>query len=160
MLSNREISFAHNWFRRCPIILKLCTKHDSVTVVLCSKLRTRTGPLKLMLWWTRFEFKMSFRGPYIHEPPLDMAKWGAWVYFLHRHVLQYRETVSCAGHSAQGQSFSMWTLGPWFNIKMPSYQYRKSHCGDKTILRPSYLHNGISYTGKMTYLYWIRAQIL
>ena len=21
--------------------------------------------------------------------------------------------------------------GPWFNIKMPSYQYRKSHCGDK-----------------------------
>ena len=38
--------------------------------------------------------------------------------------------------------------GPWFNIKMPSYQYRKSHCGDKTILRPSYLHNGISYTDK------------
>ena len=40
---------------------------------------------------------------------------------------------------------------------MTSYQYRKSYCGDKTILRPSYLHNGISYTGKMTYLYWIRA---
>ena len=36
----------------------------------------------------------------------------------------------------------------WFNIKMPSYQYRKSHCGDKTVRRPSYLHNGISYTGK------------
>ena len=34
--------------------------------------------------------------------------------------------------------------GCWFNIKMSSYQYRKSHCGDKTILRPSYLHNGIS----------------
>ena len=48
--------------------------------------------------------------------------------------------------------------GPWFNIKMSSYQYGKSHCGDKTILRPSYLHNGISYTGKMTSLYWIRAQ--
>ena len=41
--------------------------------------------------------------------------------------------------------------------KMPSYQYRKSHCGDKTILRPSYLHNGISYTGKTTSLYSIRA---
>ena len=25
---------------------------------------------------------------------------------------------------------------PWFNIKMTSYQHRKSHCGDKTILRP------------------------
>ena len=47
--------------------------------------------------------------------------------------------------------------GGWINIKMSSYQYRKSHCGDKTILRPSYLHNGISYTGKMTSLYWIRA---
>ena len=48
--------------------------------------------------------------------------------------------------------------GPWFNIKMSSYKYRKSHCGDKTILRPSYLHNGISYTGKKTSLYWIVAQ--
>ena len=44
-------------------------------------------------------------------------------------------------------------FGGWFNIKMPSYQYRKSHCGDKTILRPSHLHNGISYTGKTTSLY-------
>ena len=42
--------------------------------------------------------------------------------------------------------------------KKMSCQYRKSHCGDKTILRPSYLHNGISYTGK-TFLYWIRAQV-
>ena len=48
--------------------------------------------------------------------------------------------------------------GPWFNIKMSSYQYRKSHYGDKTIVRSSYLHNGISYTGKMTSLYWIRAK--
>ena len=53
-----------------------------------------------------------------------------------------------------------WMLpaGPWFSIKMSSYQYRKSHCGDKTILRPSYLHNGISYTGKTASLYWIGAQ--
>ena len=49
------------------------------------------------------------------------------------------------------------TPGPRFNIKMSSYQYRKSHCEDKTVVRSSYLHNGISYTGKMTSLYWIRA---
>ena len=49
--------------------------------------------------------------------------------------------------------------GGWFNIKMSSYQYRKSHCGDKTVVRSSYLHNGISYTGKMSPLYWIRAQV-
>ena len=42
---------------------------------------------------------------------------------------------------------------------MTSYQYRKSHCGDKTVLWPSYLHNRISYTGKMSSLYWIRAQV-
>ena len=40
---------------------------------------------------------------------------------------------------------------------MTSYQYRKSHCGDKTILRLSYLRNGISYAGKMIFLYWIKA---
>ena len=52
---------------------------------------------------------------------------------------------------------SVETSGSRFNIKMISYKYRKSHCGDKTILRPSYLHNGISYTGKMTSLYRIGA---
>ena len=39
-------------------------------------------------------------------------------------------------------------------MKMSSYQYRKSHCGDKTVVTSSYLHNVISYTGKITYLYW------
>ena len=51
------------------------------------------------------------------------------------------------------------TPGGWINIKMPSYQYRKSHCGDKTVVRSSYLHNWISYTGKMTSLYWIGALV-
>ena len=46
-----------------------------------------------------------------------------------------------------------WWPGPQSNIKMSSYQYRKSRCVDKTILRQSYLHNGISYTGKMIYMY-------
>ena len=32
--------------------------------------------------------------------------------------------------------------GPWFNIKMSSYQYRKSHCGDKTILWHLYIESG------------------
>ena len=49
--------------------------------------------------------------------------------------------------------------GPWFNRKMTSYQHRKSHCGDKTVVRSSYLHNGISYTGKMSSLYWISPMV-
>ena len=54
----------------------------------------------------------------------------------------------------------VWTWqqpGLWYNIKMSSNQYRKSHCEDKTILQPSYLHNGISCTGMMSSLYWIGA---
>ena len=47
------------------------------------------------------------------------------------------------------------TAGYQFYIKISSYQYRKSYCGDKTVVRLSYLHNGISYTGKMVSLYWI-----
>ena len=39
---------------------------------------------------------------------------------------------------------------PWLNIKMSSYQYRKSHCGDKVMQSPQ----KDFYTGKMV-LYWI-----
>ena len=46
-------------------------------------------------------------------------------------------------------------LGPWFNIKSSSYQYRQSQCGDKMVIRSSYLPIGISYSGKMASLYWI-----
>ena len=64
--------------------------------------------------------------------------------------LIFKETES-------SQFTALKTSGPWLNIKMSSYQYRKSHCGDKTVVRSSYLHNGISYTGKMSSLYWIGA---
>ena len=47
--------------------------------------------------------------------------------------------------------------GAWFNINMSSYRYMKSHCWDKTVVRSSYLHNGVSFTGKMSSSYWIRA---
>ena len=50
--------------------------------------------------------------------------------------------------------------GGWFNIKMSSYQYRKSHRGDKTVVRSSYLHNGNSCIGKTTSLYWTSALFL
>ena len=43
---------------------------------------------------------------------------------------------------------------------MSSYRYRKSHCGNKTVVRSSYLHSVMSYTCKMTSLYWIRALVV
>ena len=59
-----------------------------------------------------------------------------------------------------GQQWLRTSAGTRLNIKMSSYQYRKSHCGDKMVVRSSYLHNGVSYTGKMSSLYWIGALTL
>ena len=36
-----------------------------------------------------------------------------------------------------------------------TYQYRKSHCQDKIVIRSSHVHNGISYTSEMATLFWI-----
>ena len=53
--------------------------------------------------------------------------------------------------------------GSQCNVKMFSYKFRRSRCGDKTILclEPSYLLSSISCSaiGEITYLYWIRAQM-
>ena len=62
-------------------------------------------------------------------------------------------------------SISRWSTGPRLNIKISSYCYRTSHCGDKTVVRSSYLHNRISYTGKIFILnqppdWWMKEQYL
>ena len=44
--------------------------------------------------------------------------------------------------------------------KMSSCQYWKSHCGDKTVERSFYLHNGIPYTAKMASLHWTSHMIV
>ena len=85
------------------------------------------------------------------------------LHLTYMHKLEYFKWVKwTAQHSVLHSIGSGWRHrineqgpGPWFNIKMSSYQYRKSHCGDKTVVRSSYLHNGISYTDKMSSLYWI-----
>ena len=40
------------------------------------------------------------------------------------------------------------------------FRYRNSQCKDKIIIRPSYLHNGNSYTSKMASLYWNSLQMV
>ena len=72
-------------------------------------------------------------------------------------LIQYKDVILPVSPTTPHTSSSP---GPWFNIKMPSHQYRKSHCGDKTVVRLSYLHNGISYTGKISFLYWIGVLVL
>ena len=77
-----------------------------------------------------------------------------YTYIYIHMITQYHITGPWEGYQTDlGPSY--WTPGTWCNINVSSYQYRKSHCGDKAILQLSYLHNGIAYTGKMTPLYWI-----
>ena len=47
----------------------------------------------------------------------------------------------------QHRSQHRWT-GPRFHIKTSFYLSKKSHFGDKTVVRSSHLHNRASYTGK------------
>ena len=78
-------------------------------------------------------------------------------------INNHMPSMGCNYLSTPGLKSSMLVKGasgPWSNIKMTSYQYRKSHCGDKTILRPSYFNNVISYADKMTSLYWIGGLIV
>ena len=53
----------------------------------------------------------------------------------------------CAFLESTGEiSKDTWYESSSHVISRDTYQCRKSHCGDKTTLRPSYLHNGISFT--------------
>ena len=101
--------------------------------------------------------------PYFHVSNSALFLPSTTVIFFHVHSL---DTLYCSYILMYFNQQIQWAVmlywlsyihymysGPQFNIKMTSYQYRKSHCGDKMILRLSYLHNGISYTGKTTSLY-------
>ena len=46
----------------------------------------------------------------------------------------------------------------WYTLITGVRSHRKSHWGDKTVVRSSWLHNGISCAGKTTSVYWIKAQ--
>ena len=54
----------------------------------------------------------------------------------------------------QGENYRKYNVfrgsGCRLSIRMLSYQYRKSHSGDKVVKRSSYLHNGISCTNEYT----------
>ena len=40
------------------------------------------------------------------------------------------------------------TTEVWSDVKVLSYQFRKAHCGDETVVGSPYLRNGIPYTDK------------
>ena len=101
---------------------------------------------------TIFIDKIAFENVVYQSGGLVVSASMCWHRYQHKYM--HKWITLCPG------SIDYDAPGPQFNIKMSSYQYRKSHCGDKTVVRSSYFHNGISYTGKMSSLYWIGAQLV
>ena len=73
----------------------------------------------------------------------------AWTWVLRALLIQNAEWQLKSRHEAVNvKALLMAEPGPWFNINMSSYQYRKSHCGDKTVERWSYI------SPQWDFLYW------
>ena len=80
----------------------------------------------------------------------SLASFSLHHYQIKQHLIGYRYhyiSIHTRRHAIQTLSLLLSIRdgnppGPRFNIKMQSCQYRKSHCGDKTVVRSSYLHNG------------------
>ena len=95
-----------------------------------------------------------------------ILKWSisSQIFSLHSSAVRVRYGVSCVS-SARGPSQykdiilrpSYLQSGGCLNIKMSSYQYNYSHYKDKTVSRPSNLHNGESVYLERRSLYWDRA---
>ena len=113
---------------------------------------------RIRLDWFLLCFSDDKFNPYIagYFTGIEDEQWCWWIDIdMHMHSPGGFNTMAgCVASVTFSPSCSQ-TTGPWFNIKMLSYQYRKSHYGDKTVVRSSYLHNGISYTGKMVSFYWM-----
>ena len=137
----------YTWIRRVHVRV---TQWDPIKYG-CGSRYVRDNPMFLSLSeGSRWSVNSSHKGPLMWTcgdfPDVwlnSLSKKQSTVWWL-------SNSVTCARYFSD-------LPGPWFNIKMSYFQYRKSHCGAKTILRPSYLHNGISYTGKTASLCWIGA---
>ena len=95
-------------------------------------------------------------------PPQRVSDAGLWSLFCCKPEQADKQTIELpvTWDAWTFKTMSCWQENKgWFNMKTTSYQYRNSPYGDNTILRPSYLHNAISYIGKTTSIYWIRSQI-
>ena len=96
-------------------------------------------------WFRRWLVNLSSRNHYLNQ-------W--WHSFcIERYSINNLSNVNVfvqeASHDVTGTSITwanidrdtwrhMASPGPWFNVKIPSYLCRKSHCGDKTVVSPQW----------------------
>ena len=123
-----------------------------------------------MCWWWHTEFSHAIMCPsgicyhtsvQLYHYTMQSAAAVTWFNMTYSNAVfnvEYRSDIVPMRHPISCPP--RWAIRALIEYKMSSYQYRKSHCEDKTILWPSYFHNGISYTGKMSSLYWTNRQII
>ena len=69
----------------------------------------------------------------------------------------FKNVGSSKGFVPSGYLYHWVITGPEFRLNVKTFfQLWYFHYKDKTFVRPSYLYNGNSYTGKMISLYWVR----
>ena len=133
-----------------------------------------TCVLKFLYQWV--DMFLSTRGHHQKCPPISnvkydipanmsYAEWSSAYYAasptVWQHDIQSRISAKWERGKQYGQhtrhinSLVLWRPGPRFNTNMLCYQFRKSHCGDNTVVRSSYLDYGISYIDKIASLHWI-----
>ena len=113
--------------------------------IIFSKLQIHLNqPLKLCS--TKWGFLYRSNGAFIFRPPLPYRSMKRdlipWVIFpkLKAKIVWHGILLSK-------------TIGTCFSIGMSSCQYRRSNWWNTTVLNWSYIHNGISFIGKMAPLY-------
>ena len=86
---------------------------------------------RIFLWLLIYAYRKRIQ-PHGHHPFLDITRQEMnWISeIIIRAPIQYKDVIEA---------------------------YRKSHCGDTVVVRSSYPHNGIFYTGTMAFWYWIGA---
>ena len=125
----------------CNIKCRLDRRHSPQNIFNAKNFNPHKKPISLLnvpictqgmqrTWWPEAG-TIIVTGPYC----IRFAIFWCWIWNIAGVMDQYR---------------GRWRPGDRFNIKMSSNQYRKCQCGDKTVVRICYLHNGISYSGKMT----------
>ena len=133
--------------------MSVIASHRQLDCMLKSLLKlTQTETWKLRITSLLWGKSTGVTGITMRKITVAACSYGQQTTRGHRSVAAFHSTAWVCTMTTDNELMGS---GSWFNIKMSSYQYRKSHCGDKTVVRSSYLHNGISYTGKMASLYWI-----
>ena len=107
-----------------------------VTDLMCQQ--TGSSLAQVIVYYLFSAMKISETIWLVDSPHKGPVMWKAFLYdaiyitqFSHHRIRQWFVFVSCRPFAIPITIDNK--SGPRFNIKMSSYQYRKSHCGDKTI---------------------------